>query len=205
MTVECALVLPLFLLSIWTIAGFMEIYQIGGGQLALLCDQAKELGVYAYQREECPEITLSEGSFYKSPLAMLPLPQVEIRNQVTVHSWVGYRKDTDGIGAPQEMVYVTEHGGVYHTKNTCTHLRLSIRQEAADRAEELRNRYQGKYHPCERCCGNGETPDVWIYITETGNRYHSRADCSGLKRTVRLISKKEIKGLPACKKCGGEI
>lgn len=203
-TVECALVLPLFLLGLWTIVSFMGVYQKEGEQLAKLCDKAKELGIYAHLREENPEIILSAVSFYESPLAIFYLPKVPLRNQVKVHSWVGYQKERGKIDAPQEMVYVTEHGSVYHIKGTCTHLRLSIRQMAGDRVDFLRNQYGKKYHPCERCYEENERPGIWIYITERGNRYHSSVSCSGLKRTIRLVSREEAMGLPMCGKCGGK-
>ena len=90
------------------------------------------------------------------------------------------------------------NGNVYHKSRDCTHIRLSVRQEPESRVSGLRNVDGGKYHPCEKCGGSGSR----IYVTDTGDRYHSSAACSGLKREVIEIPLSQAEGWKACSRCG---
>lgn len=100
----------------------------------------------------------------------------------------------------KEKVFVTAHGTVYHKSLKCTHLRLSVEQTTVTQAEARRNRYGAKYYACS-CCKSGV--GAAVYITDTGNRYHARLSCSGLKRTIREIPLSEAGKRKACSKCGG--
>ena len=94
---------------------------------------------------------------------------------------------------------VTETGLVYHKDYHCSHLDLSIRMTHLELVEGLRNENGGKYYPCEHCVkGNGGN----IYITNSGDRYHSSLSCSGLKRTIYAIPISEAAGKGACSRCG---
>ena len=96
-------------------------------------------------------------------------------------------------------VYVTETGLVYHRDYHCTHLELSIHMVLQSEIESLRNEGGGKYHPCQHCmkgAGGG------VYITDTGDRYHSSLSCSGLKRTIYAVPLSEVAGKGACSRCG---
>ena len=42
-----------------------------------------------------------------------------------------------------------------------------------------------------------------LYVTEEGECYHYKIDCSGLKRTVYMINKSQIEGKGPCSRCGG--
>jgi len=103
-----------------------------------------------------------------------------------------------------EYVYITETGSVYHVRNTCTSIRLSVREMMLGSLEGARNNGGGKYKPCERCASG--TPPGIVYVTENGDRYHFKRDCSSLKRTVSKIKKSEAeeKGYRECKRCGGK-
>lgn len=206
LTVECALILPLFFLGMVTLIGFMEIYAMQTEKLLNLCDTAKKAGMYAYVEGKAQEeITLPIRYSYESPVSLIPLPKIWMKNSVTVHTWTGYGGCDDGQGEKgaevEEMVYVTVHGGVYHTHENCNHLDLSIHQVTAGSLENLRNDSGGKYYPCEHCSRGNCSPTGLVYITDTGNRYHVLAGCSDLKRTVRLVKKSELKNLSQCKDC----
>lgn len=204
LTVECAFILPLFFLGMVTVIGFMNLYQMQTKQLLELCDKAKEAGVYAYVTEEQgKEITLPAVYSYESPVAVVPLPKIWMKNTVRVHCWTGY--ESSGLLSSEEeaeeMVYVTVHGGVYHTDTSCHHLDLSIHQVSGTRVSGLRNKNGEKYHPCEHCSQGTDSPGGLVYITDSGNRYHILPGCSGLKRTVRLVKRSDIARLPQCKNC----
>ena len=90
-------------------------------------------------------------------------------------------------------VYVAENGTVYHTQRTCTHLLLTIKPGTKKAAEKK------GYHACEYC---GASAGDYVLLCPEGEAYHTSATCRGLKRTVRRVRLSEVKGMPACSRCG---
>lgn len=52
-------------------------------------------------------------------------------------------------------------------------------------------------------CKNDTSLYSYYYVTDEGRRYHKRLDCSGLKRTVYMIRISQAEGRTACTRCGG--
>ena len=72
------------------------------------------------------EITLPDVYSYSPVGALIPLPKVWMHNTVKVHAWTGAEEGGKGSGdstEPEEMVFVTESGSVYHTKAGCRYHR----------------------------------------------------------------------------------
>lgn len=98
-----------------------------------------------------------------------------------------------------EKVYMTENGTVFHVSLKCNSLNLKIKSIDKSAISFQRNQNGEKYYPCRFCLkGNGSQ----YYITEDGNRYHDVLSCSRLKRTIRILQRSQVKGIPECKKCG---
>ena len=115
-----------------------------------------------------------------------------------IKEWKGNKKA--GVGSEDdETVYITETGLVYHKDYHCTHLDLSIHMVQTSDISSMRNADGGKYYACEHCMRNGGDG---VYITDTGDRYHSSLSCSGLKRTVYAVPISEAVGKGACSRCG---
>lgn len=141
----------------------------------------------------------------RSPVSLVKLPGNFFIQRARIRAWTGRTppdetgsKDEDGT--EDETVYVTATGTVYHEDPDCTHLNLSIREVDASALGMLRNNNGGIYHKCERCGGLSENGRV--YITKEGDRYHNSLECSGLKRTVRQVSREEVGDMQCCSKCG---
>lgn len=102
-----------------------------------------------------------------------------------------------------KLVYITETGTVYHLSRECTYLNPSIKQILFENVKDARNSNGHKYNSCSSCCKKGEVY-TQVYITTWGEGYHSRLDCSGLKRTIReeKLTEAEKQGYHACAKCG---
>lgn len=132
------------------------------------------------------------------PVPIFRLKPIPYEQTMGIKVWNGYRKGN--MYQKQEIVYITESGLVYHKNYHCTYLELSIHAAKSAAIKNARNRYGGKYHPCERCATRGKDA---VYITDTGNKYHGSVSCSGLKRTVYAVLKSEVSGKSACSKCGG--
>ena len=132
------------------------------------------------------------------PWFMFRIPILSRSEKLRIKGWTG--RDGLGLGTGMdEIVYMTANGIVYHEDLNCSYLDLSIRPIAGSDIEEYRNAGGEKYYSCERCNGFGQTDTV--YITEHGNRYHRSFMCSGLKRIIYTVSKKDIFGIGGCSKC----
>ncbi|MGN1139603.1 MAG: hypothetical protein ACI4TF_00235 [Oliverpabstia sp.] len=140
---------------------------------------------------------------YRIPLSIVPFPKLYFYNESQVDSWVGKgTEDKTGImdSTWEEMVYVSEYESVYHTNASCSHLELAVHQDVLNHMESLRNAYGNKYHMCEKC-GIASSGNTAVYYTEKGDCYHMQEECSGLKRTVRLVKKSETEGIHQCQRC----
>ena len=132
------------------------------------------------------------------PVPGFSIQGIEKEQGIRIKAWTGYEKEFFGLSG-EETVYVTETGMVYHKDYDCTYLELSIQRIDKSSLNELRNVNGGKYHACW-ICGGGNISDV--YITGSGDRYHSSLSCSGLKRTVYAIPLSEAIGKGVCTRCG---
>ncbi len=140
----------------------------------------------------------------RSPVGLIKLPGNFFLQRARVRAWTGRDSsgegDSEGEDEDGDCVYVTETGSVYHDDPNCSHLKLSIREVDEKDLAHLRNSSGGKYHKCEKC--GGEAVDGKVFITGDGDRCHSSLSCSGLKRTVRQVSRDELGDMRACSKCG---
>ena len=126
---------------------------------------------------------------------------IQVVNGARVKLWTGYDKNSSSEEeeGKERYVYVTESGTVYHLTETCTHIKLTIIPEKREDLETLRNASGAKFKACE-ICGGGS--DDLIFVTDTGDAYHSSLTCSGLKRTVNKVPLSEVEGLGCCSRCG---
>ena len=134
----------------------------------------------------------------KIPVPMFGIAPVHCCETMKIKAWSGYEKEALA-DMDNDIVYVTENGLVYHKDYHCSHLDLSIRMTHINGIAGLRNESGGKYYPCEHCVKENTGN---IYITNSGDRYHSSLSCSGLKRTIYAIPVSEAAGKGACSRCG---
>ena len=137
----------------------------------------------------------------KLPVPMFGSPSVSLSEEFKMSSWTGYNDRKAGEEG-SEIVYITDHGTVYHEDYQCTYLQLSINYVPYTEAERMRNGSGGKYYACEKCVYG--PPMAGVYITDHGNRYHNSLNCSGLKRTIRAIEKSDAGWRGGCSKCTGK-
>lgn len=164
---------------------------IDGGSSGLNCS-----GSYANPQSGVIHVKVSYR--LKMPFPKFAVPPMTVKKEFKIKGWTGYEKE--GIGESAELVYITDHAAVYHKDYHCTHLQLSVHMVSTAEVGDLRNEGGGKYHACE-FCGHGSTSGG-VYITNEGNRYHTRANCSGLKRTIYAVQLSQVKGKGACSRCG---
>jgi hypothetical protein len=232
LTVEAALVLPLFLfamMGILTIGRWMCVdMKIAYGLVETGKDMASEhlenagiltigakmkhylgddlpdisyLGSYYEEEEECYYLTAQYEGEVTMPLIgaiTIPFTQTVKQRAFTGFDW----KQGQWLNEDDAYVYVTDTGGVYHTKRECTHVLLSV-QIRLDMQPSAS--WRSEYKPCERCTKQHTGAISQVYVTNYGDKYHTSIGCSGLKRTVTRIRKSELKGMRQCQRCGAEV
>lgn len=145
----------------------------------------------------------------KLPLLFIVVDDIPMVQRVRLRGWSGTKvslkseTEDEMENDTEEMVYITEHGTVYHLSKECSHLTLSIKEASIDVIIDLRNDSGGKYKGCEICDKYKiEMENNKVYITVYGDRYHKSLSCSGLKRTIKAIPKSEMGDRNLCKRCG---
>ncbi|NBH13455.1 pilus assembly protein [Lachnospiraceae bacterium] len=114
-----------------------------------------------------------------------------------MHRWSGEQRAGSG-GDKEGWVFITPNQSVYHNSRTCSHLKLSIKTQKVSQWDNIKK----LYGPCGHCT-RGQKRGTVVYLTKEGGCYHYRIDCSGLKRTVYMIKKKEAGNKRPCSRCGG--
>lgn len=133
---------------------------------------------------------------------VMGVPDFRMQNRYYGHAWTGYDITHASEEADREdvTVYVTQYGTVFHRSRSCSYLNPSVSCVPGAVRESARNRSGGKYYRCPIC-----KPSSYgsCLLTKDGDRYHSRADCPALKRTIRSMPLSDAAGhYTPCSKCG---
>lgn len=144
------------------------------------------------------------------PLLFFSIKDYTLVQRVRTKGFIGKSIDktrkngviTEDEISSDEIVYITETGNVYHLSKSCTYLNLSIHLCEKNQLDGIRNLYGAKYKKCERCCTAEEKNSY--YITESGDRYHSDLNCSGLKRTIYEVLKSQVGTRNLCSRCANK-
>ena len=158
---------------------------------------------YAYGTEamiEQDEIRLQNTRKAESVTTLFSAWNYRIHTQCVVKGWNGFDVTKKRENPWETMVYVTEHGSVYHKNRGCHYLVLSIQPIASLEIAAARNQDGECYTACESC--KNESFVTLVYITDYGNRYHTTTKCQGLKRTVKTVPLSQVVHWNLCNKCG---
>lgn len=132
----------------------------------------------------------------------LPIGDIVMEDKFLGHTWTGYSGREEGWSekGKEIYVYVTKTGSKYHLTAECSSLKVNATAVDASWLAEGRNKWGGKYYPCEKCKPKEQGT---VYITSDGNSYHNSGDCSALKRIIYIIPLSEADGYTPCSRCGG--
>ncbi len=148
-------------------------------------------------------IDLSAVYKIRTDIPFLGSPTFKVADRARIRAFTGYdnTKGHEDTETDEEMVYVTDNGGVYHRDRGCRHLDLTIRETTLESIGTERNAGGGRYYPCEHCGKRKSSRGDKLYIAEDGDRWHTSVTCPGLKRTISIVPLSET-GLPPCVDCG---
>lgn len=202
MTIEAALVLPLFLFAVMNLMSFIEIYRLQSNWNMTLHQTVKELAAAGGAadvtgEDECIDLICP----YKAEpfVSVVGFSDFMMFSRMRARAWTGYDAESAGTDEEEELVYITEYGKVYHLTKSCSFLSLSIRAVTIEQVEKLRNADGSRFYRCEEC---GDKCTNIVFVTGYGTRYHGTLQCKGLKRTIQEIPLSEVGDRTACKKCG---
>lgn len=141
-------------------------------------------------------IKVSIAYHLKFPIRFFGKTAMKVSQGRRMHRWTGFQLG-EGTDTEKEWVFITPTQSVYHENRDCTHLKLSIKSVGV---ASLKKNH--KYAPCGHCT-KGQKRGQVVYVTQEGDCYHYKIDCSGLKRTVYMIDKSQIEGKRPCSRCSG--
>ncbi|MCR5526291.1 MAG: pilus assembly protein [Lachnospiraceae bacterium] len=205
MTVEAAIVLPLFLMCMLTLLYVTEVMRQSGEKQQRLMNAAVLASTAAYSIEDRlnKNQVIDLFEIWKSDIPFAPkgVPDLKIIDRARVKAFTGYDNTRGGRGSAEddEIVYITPFGEVYHTHRNCRHLKLNIMEISRSEISSKRNNGGGKYYPCEFCGSRGGNK---TFITDDGDRWHTTKECPGLKRGIREVPLSEVEGMRKCADCG---
>ena len=144
LSVETALVLPLFFLGMVTMISFMDIYSLQTTHLQALCEKTKEAGMYAYVADGNgpDEITLPDVYSYSPVGALIPLPKVSQRRNDNGEKYSPCETCSRHQN-PSGTVYITGSGNRYHNDASCSGLKRTVRL--------VKKSQLGNMHVCSKC------------------------------------------------------
>ncbi len=138
------------------------------------------------------------------PVKIFILEDINLIQRVRLRTWTGVEipsiYETKNKEVKGTIVYITDTGSVYHIDKACSHIRLSVK-EVKGIPKDYRNDNGGRYYGCEACCTGEEGDDATYYITSDGTRYHTKRNCSKIKRSVQEILLSEVGSRRACTRC----
>lgn len=204
-TAETVLVLPLFLFAMVNLLSVFLMFEQAQAELIRLHQTGRQLAVLAHTQagdSSEPDIRLVSAQYGKPLIKMMGYQGYLLVNGCVMHKWTGYDlgEETPLQQESEEMVYITGNGEAYHLSRGCSYLNPAVEMYTLQQAKSQKNAGGSRYTECT-VCGSS----AYVYLTKDGERWHASITCSGLKRTVDLVTKKEAieQGRHVCSRCGG--
>lgn len=211
-TVETALILPIFLLAVFTLLSSVDVMKMTIEQQMQQQEILRNAAVSVpfletiVQGREGDYIRLDYVYAATLPIGGFGYKKLPVRQRSMVHIFNGYDDSCgDVIGEQSVHVYVTKRGSVYHKKRSCSVLQISIRQVPGNRITKERNTEGKIYRQCKNCTkgySEAELASIPLFVTNYGVKYHVRANCSELNRMVNVIRLEDVGDRRVCKICG---
>lgn len=189
-TVEAALVLPVFLFTLlWFPCSLVLMGKQVRTQYALEQSAMEIARFVPAGEEEFVELTVN----YREEIPFFPKGKALWFQQKSRRRYWS--------GKEERVAYITRTGTVYHLYPDCPYIHHNPRAVAGSAIDKQQNGDGKRYMPCRICCKNGGQNEI-VYITTEGEHYHSRETCSGICKEVIVIPISETGTRPLCSRCG---
>lgn len=204
MTLEAALVVPLFVFAMLAVMQFSKISTVSCAVLAGMTDTAKDMAAYAYIQQ------LGETAGDSLPTELLAGGISAVYAKKNVEKKAGFR-ETDGTLKLWRSSFTQDEiidlALTYEAKNTYTILPVP-KVNAALRARV--RAWTGRDGNGSTEGENGQdTQEEMVYVTETGHVYHTDENCTHLDLSIHGVPGDKVDKLRnasggkyhACEKC----
>lgn len=206
LTLETAIVLPLFLFAMLAVLQFAAIQNASSALLAGAQDTVKEMAAYAYiQNFESAENQSTSSQLIKGGLSVA-YADSQIRSKS------GIKKETGSFSLLQSSFsggQVLDLVGTFQPAHTFTILPVKkVKSIFRTRVRAWTGRsgsITGQEGETE-----AETEEELVYVAETGTVYHRDPECTHIRLSIRNVQRNQLKGIRnasggkyhACEKCG---
>lgn len=219
MTVEAAIVLPLFLFFFLNLGCAMEMIRLHGNLQLALTDIGNRMSVYGYAVYGGTNAGQSGGNAEAqsrslwAEFADLAFTYTYVKSEIADLTGEGYLADSPLENGSQSLQFrgsdVMASGGILDVVMT---YRVKAPAEIPGVSLSMANRYYGHIWSGYDVSGETDSPadteDV-VYLTENASVYHESPDCTHLKLTVQSVSAAEVGDrrnqdggkYKACEKC----
>lgn len=130
--------------------------------------------------------------------------RLSLGNRCYFRSWIGESICETDV-SDSKKVFITKNGKVYHLYKDCTHIELSVEKVKYEEVGQLRNLYGGKYYKCEKCIKKQLPYGYFVYITKSGDSYHSYEKCSAIIRDVIEVDISDVGDRDICNRCSKRL
>lgn len=204
MTVETALVLPLFCFFMIHMGSAIELMRLHGNLEVVLWDVGRQIGIYGELVEtEADEDSEKEDSGDRAGTVILSYTYV--KNRIADQLGKEYLEQaplewgTDGL----QFVESKTEGDTYEI--IMTYAVSPLTEALGFRKFRMANRYYGHRWNGYEIPGAEDTGE-YVYVTEDSEVYHTSRDCTHLRLSIRTVAKGEVPGrYRPCEKCTGEM
>ena len=219
LTLEAALVLPLFLFFCMNMASLVHYFQVDSKTMSEQTEIAKNAAILCYATEHGKDASQA-GSLglpstknnifhdenvdvfrlhtQKAWYSEMAYTSFVTMDRATCRKWTGYdptKKQMAYSDKKENMVYVVDHSESYHKSKNCWH--IDIRVHAVTEQEIKLSGYK----TCSAC--KDRTGWGVYYKTDSSDIYHTSLNCTKIMRNIQTITLTEAqkRGLPPCKDC----
>lgn len=204
MTVETALVLPLFCFFMIHMGSAIEMIRLHGNLEVALWDAGRQIGIYGTLLRDTEQKDDTEQELLKDRVEPVVLSYTYIRSRIREQLGEEYLEEAplhNGINGLQ--FWESEiRGDIYEIAVT---YKMSSRIPIPGFREfRMANRYYGHLWNGYEIPGAEET-EQYVYITKGTEVYHTDRECTHIRLSVRPVAEADIPdGYLACTKCIGQ-
>lgn len=200
MTVETALVLPLFCFFMIHMGSAIEMMRLHGNLEVALWDAGRQVAIYG----GVPETGKNGEDDNEDRLGTVAISYTYVKNQIRNQLGAEYLEQSPmehGADGLQFLESRTENDicEIIVTYEICP-----MTEVLGFRKFRMANRYYGHLWNGYRIPGT-EDGEEYVYITEDSEVYHVSRECTHLRLTVRRVEATELPGgYQPCEKCMGQ-
>lgn len=147
-------------------------------------------------------ITVRLEYSYKLPFSVLGLGTLTQETVASRRAWTGKNGSSGAVTVGEleegdEWVYIGKNSTRYHLSANCHYLSNSWSTAVVGNDGKA----SGK-KPCDRC-GKAAIPGQTVYITPSGDKYHTDINCSAMKAYPQIVKRSTVEHMGCCSYCGG--